>query len=214
MQSTQLFFWLLLGSILPALLHASVVLPRGVNVKKTAKHAVASAASAASAASSASAGVGADAMATTAISLISENNKESKVTSTAVEAPSTPHAAIQQVIDDMHGRNKSISLVAVKLFTLVEGDATLGVPGKDWGTVWIPVQPSASSPSITYVVWWTRKRGGTLMITNPASPDDWAVSKGVKADGEGQARFSSYQALYFHELAATAEKIYVDLDDV
>ncbi|KAF7426541.1 hypothetical protein PC9H_008910 [Pleurotus ostreatus] len=185
MQSTQLFFWLLLGSILPALLHASVVLPRGVDVKKSAKHAVASAASATS---SASAAVSVDAMATTAISLISKNNKESKVTSTAVEVPSTPHAAIQQVINDMHGRNKSISLVAVKLFTLVEGDATLGVPGKDWGTVWIPVQPSASSPSITYVVWWTRKRGGTLMITNPASPDDISnssiqvgrVSKGVK----------------------------------
>ncbi|KAF4564470.1 hypothetical protein EYR40_010630 [Pleurotus pulmonarius] len=93
-------------------------------------------------------------------------------------AASNAHSALTQMLNDIHNRDRSIRLLAVKAFVPVTGHETLGVPGQDWGALWIPVQTSSTTAKM-FVVWWSKRRGGTLTIHNPPS-GEWVVSSDVQ----------------------------------
>ncbi|KAF7426442.1 hypothetical protein PC9H_008811 [Pleurotus ostreatus] len=60
-------------------------------------------------------------------------------------------------------RDPSLVLVAVKAFVPVTGQESLGILGHDWGSVWIPVQTSLTEAE-TFVVWWSKHRGSPPLL--------------------------------------------------
>ncbi|KAF4564471.1 hypothetical protein EYR40_010631 [Pleurotus pulmonarius] len=96
-----------------------------------------------------------------------------------VATTENPHSVITNIINDAHGRDPTLVLVATRAFSpVVTGQESLGILGRDWGTVWVPVQTSLTNAEI-FVVWWSKRRGGSVTIHNPASTD-WAPSTGAR----------------------------------
>ncbi|KAF4586616.1 hypothetical protein EYR40_010628 [Pleurotus pulmonarius] len=175
----KISYWLALGGLLPLLLHASVV-PRENSEKTTTDILVAD--------DILIAGMVflvAGAVTAMIVKHIADHTREDRVSLEReyLQAQSGPRAAIAQVLDNVHNQDQSVVLLAVRAFVLVTGFETLGVPGQDWGAIWIPVQISSTTAS-PYVVWWSKKRGGALVVHNPRNQDDSAISKGGRVMGQ------------------------------
>ncbi len=200
----KISYWLALGGLLPLLLHASVV-PRDNSEKTTTDILVADdiliAGMVVLVAGAVTAMIVkhiADHTSEDRVSLEREYLQAQSVSHCALNARSLlttvtqgPRAAIAQVLDNVHNQDQSVVLLAVRAFVLVTGFETLGVPGQDWGAIWIPVQISSTTatPYVSvlslsfiqlhsnlyhyrYVVWWSKKRGGALVVHNPRNQDD------------------------------------------
>ncbi|KAJ8693985.1 hypothetical protein PTI98_008920 [Pleurotus ostreatus] len=156
---------LILGSLLPLLLQASVLAPRS-DAEDTTDDlgplaAIAIGGLVAVAANVASALI---------LDLIHSGIGENKNIGKYVSTRDNPHSVIENIINDAHSRDPSLVLVAVKAFVPVTGQESLGILGHDWGSVWIPVQTSLTEAE-TFVVWWSKHRGRFVTVHNPASAD-------------------------------------------
>ncbi|KAF4564469.1 hypothetical protein EYR36_002403 [Pleurotus pulmonarius] len=171
----KLLFLLVLGGILPWILQAAVAVPRVR--KKTPKKNVKGILGPDDALIGAVVFIGAGALSAMLTKHIADHTREEHI-SEHLQAPTSPLSAITEVIHGVRFKQPSITLVAVTTFVLVTGTETLGILGQDWGTFLVPIQTPPGAPLLSYVVWWSQKRGGTLTIHNP-KPTDVAVAGGV-----------------------------------
>ncbi|KAG9222013.1 hypothetical protein CCMSSC00406_0010378 [Pleurotus cornucopiae] len=178
---------LILGSLLPLLLQASVLAPRS-DAEDTTDDLGPLAAIAIGGLVAVAANVASALILDLIHSGIGENKNIGKYVSTRdVRAPPSqphhpadraqnPHSVIENIINDAHSRDPSLVLVAVKAFVPVTGQESLGILGHDWGSVWIPVQTSLTEAE-TFVVWWSKHRGRFVTVHNPANSARLALAR-------------------------------------
>ncbi|KAJ8514625.1 hypothetical protein ONZ45_g7849 [Pleurotus djamor] len=91
--------------------------------------------------------------------------------------PASAWQAIDSLVKQTQKSQPNTRFVAAKAFVPVTGLETLGAPGSDWSSAWVPVQTSPTEAT-TFVVWWTYRRGAVLTV-HSTNQSEYALSAGV-----------------------------------